>query len=100
MANQYTENFTHVIQRKFNKSAEVLLTEYAKNGVSYSSACRITGYKKSTIRKWCIRYGVSLSGVLIDRNKTDKIDLGITTFNRLNFLYRKWPTTGLWFNLA
>lgn len=100
MANQYTGNFPHYVQQKFNKSAQVLLQDYANNGISYLSAAERTGFKTGTIRKWCVHYRINLHGVIRDRHHSVQFDLNKPTLNRLNFLYRKWPTTGLWFNLT
>ena len=60
MANQYTESFKHIIQKKFGKSAKELLMQYAKEKVTYEKASKITGFTTGTIRKWCMRYDIKL----------------------------------------
>ena len=90
-------SFAHLIPLRFNKSAEELLQQYAKNHVDYVSASCITGFTPLTIHRWCRRYGIHLTGVLRkpSGDPTNKIDLKTTVFNQSNFLYRKWPTSSL-----
>lgn len=95
MSNQHINSFAHVVPLRFNKSAEELLQQYAKESVSYLSASQKTGFTPLTIRRWCLRYGVNLTGRLRAsiNDSVYQLDFKTIGLNHLNFLYRKWPTT-------
>jgi len=103
MPNQYAHNFHHRIQDKFGQSAESLLTQYAKDNLTYDDAAKKTGVGIGTIRKWCRRYEIVLmskykrkppieNGSL--HNKPTFKSSDITPENALS---RQWLTTSVIF---
>ena len=66
MANQYCGSFEHVIQSKFNCSAEDALKQCVNEGLTYAEAEEKLGFKHGTIRKWAKRFDLKLqSGEVI-----------------------------------
>ena len=96
MANQYAGSLPHIALEQFDKTAQELLREFEKDGISYVKAAEITGLQQNTIRKWCERYSVKLALTRqLKVNSVEKINLKSKTVNTTNFLYRKWQPKAL-----
>ena len=96
MGNQYaTASFGEAMQSKYDKKIQEVLLDFQKSGYSYKKVVELTGFKDSTIRKWCRKYNVILSKegeqrkdkVYYDQMLTKIKVNGITVDN---VLYKNW----------
>ena len=104
MANQFTDSFKNIVLKKFGKSAEIVLQEFAEADKNYAEVAEITGFKTGTIRKYCKQYNIQLQSSASTKNKKvagiDKINLKSKEVDASNFLYRKWQPIATMENMA
>ncbi|WP_192484931.1 MULTISPECIES: hypothetical protein [Cysteiniphilum] len=60
MANQYADSFRDYISRKYNKPVEQVLAIFSYRNMTYRDVAELTGYKETTVRKWCRYFDVQL----------------------------------------
>jgi transposase len=92
MANQYSGSFEHIIQQKFNCSAEEALKRCVSEGLSYTEAEEKLGFKHGTIRKWANRFDLKLKAGEPPKLKKDQFMKFFkeSRLNRYNILSRSW----------
>ena len=97
MANQYSDNFIDILERKTKKSAKDALLDFQNQSLTYSEVAAYMGFKEGTIRKWCKRYGIELVHPIIkDKiNAPSYLDVIIHSLKSKhidshNFLYKPW----------
>ncbi|TNF66618.1 MAG: helix-turn-helix domain-containing protein [Gammaproteobacteria bacterium] len=97
MANQYCGSFEHVIQNKFNCTAEDALKQCVDEGLTYAEAEEKLGFKHGTIRKWAKRFDLKLqSGEPSEETHQENFEKFFRqqSMNRYNFLSRQWLALG------
>ena len=60
MANQYSDNFIDILERKTKKSAKEALLDFQNQSLTYIDVAKYMGFKEGTVRKWCKRYDIEL----------------------------------------
>lgn len=92
MANQHKESFAHIAPKKFGKSAEELLRDFSKDGLTYMEAAKKSDIQTCTMRKWCAHYDIQLKSLRPSKKPPaiEKINLKSQKIDTSNFLYRKW----------
>lgn len=91
-ANQYVNNFELAMQKRFGKSAEEVLNDFAEQEMTYNEAAKAVNFKAGTIRKYCHRYNISLKPSPDPRDEPETIppDFYSKQINKHNALSRKW----------
>lgn len=97
MANQYSDNFINILERKTKKSAKEALLDFQNQSLTYIDVAKYMGFKESTVRKWCKRYNIELIHPIIkDKiNAPSYLDVIISSLKSKhidshNFLYKPW----------
>jgi len=97
MANQYSDNFINILERKTKKSAKEALLNFQRQSCTYIELARYVGFKHGVARKWCKRYGIELvNPVIKDKiNAPSYLDIIINSLKSKhidshNFLYKPW----------
>ncbi|WP_203249795.1 helix-turn-helix domain-containing protein [Cysteiniphilum marinum] len=98
MANQYTFNFVKYLESTFKKPAKKVLLELINQGLSQSEIGRLTGYKPSTVNKWCKQFGLNFPLITVqyrkEINRPEYAELKKLVrskqVNNTNLLCRKW----------
>ena len=93
MPNQYSDNFEINVKAQFGKPAREVLCDCFKEGLSYIEAAEKTKQKIWTIKRWCRRYGISLT-----KSKAKHIqeitnlytELHKDSINKVNIFSKKW----------
>ncbi len=91
MANQYSGSFEHKVFQRFGLTAEDFLKQCATEGLSYAELEKRTGFTRGTLRKWAMRFELSLdSGV--HETKVDEFSKFFSdpSMNMYNLLSRRW----------
>ncbi|MBK2125760.1 helix-turn-helix domain-containing protein [Fangia hongkongensis] len=102
MANQYSQSFEIILQRKYGKPTHEVLQMYCDEGLSYEDVASKFGFKSTTVRKWCRKYNVELLGPTeINSAKAYETlyqsSLSAVTVNTYNVLYRSWAINHKYF---
>ena len=95
MANQYSQSFENILMKKYGKPAQEVLKSYSSEGLSYEEVAQRFGIKATTVRKWCRKYSIQLSGGAEQLNLEDCETLYQSTLNAVSesayhVLYRSW----------
>ncbi|MFZ9034664.1 MAG: hypothetical protein ACO2ZM_00870 [Francisellaceae bacterium] len=95
MANQYSDNFEMNVAKKYGRSAKDVLGDFYRRGISYAEASEMTGYQIWTVKRWCRRYGISLSKKQIDDLSFDREFMNkfqASRLNKYNIFSKPWMT--------
>ncbi|MBK2126069.1 terminase gpP N-terminus-related DNA-binding protein [Fangia hongkongensis] len=97
MGNQYaSSSFAEVLENRYNKPVSDSLIDLQLQGYTYQDICKLTGYKETTVRKYCRRYQIVLS------NTPGVVPTHATPYSKLltkirvngitidNALYKNW----------
>ena len=97
MANQYTDNFIKILERKTKKPAKEALLNFQHQSCTYIELAKYVGFKHGVARKWCRRYNIELVHPIIkDKiNAPSYLDvirssLKLKHIDSQNFLYKPW----------
>ncbi|WP_440615203.1 hypothetical protein [Cysteiniphilum sp. 6C5] len=60
MANQYADSFRDYILKRYKKPIDEVLAIFSYRNMTYRDVAELTGYKETTVRKWCRYFDVEL----------------------------------------
>ncbi|WHN66487.1 hypothetical protein [Cysteiniphilum sp. QT6929] len=95
MVNQYSNmNFAKTLEARYQRPLKEVLNQFKQNGNSYLEVAEITGFKISTVRKWCVKNNIRLQYEkyseedrcfgMLDKLRSD------CAINCVNYLYKQW----------
>ena len=93
MANQYAESFQHYIEEKYNTPIKQVLNHFKHMEYDFEQIANMTGYKASTVRKWCARLEIDIKPYPGQSGKHSTSLLDIIQqphINTQNALYKQW----------
>ncbi|WP_203368647.1 helix-turn-helix domain-containing protein [Cysteiniphilum marinum] len=100
MANQYSDTFKDICNKKYKKHVANVLSDFRKKGMTYEEVAQLCDVHVSTVRRWSSKYAIRLSfnrSTPFKRIHTEpqKTETFLDRFkekhiNSANFLSRKW----------
>lgn len=106
MANQYSDSFKCILERKHSKTYDEVLKDFANDGLTLATISQMTGCKVATVKKWAERADVVIArgevGKIagkthLKKEEKERIQLKelwshirSKSLNSFNFLSRQW----------